>query len=77
VIAIATLPIEAVIDRLAHDRAFRVSYCNDPEGALRAYNLTPDEIRAIKTCDDGLLASVKGDKWDALIRALCGTDPGP
>ncbi len=76
VIAIATPQIEAVIERLATDRAFRVKYCQDPEGTLEMY-LTPDEIRAIKTGDGHRLGQLGCDEsWDRLTAALCGPDPG-
>lgn len=77
VIAIATPQIEAVIDRLSSDKAFRVKYCQDPDGTLEAYHLTPDEIRAIKTGDDRLMSSIAANKWEELVHALCGPDPGP
>jgi hypothetical protein len=48
--AIAIEQLETVIARLRHDRAFRVKYCQDPDGTLESY-LTPEEIRAIKTGD--------------------------
>src|SRR5579884_2432217 len=48
----ATPQIEAVIERLAGDKAFRVKYCHNPDETLEAYHLTPDEIRYIKTGDD-------------------------
>jgi hypothetical protein len=75
--AIATPQIEAVIDRLAVDRAFRMKYCQDPDGTLSAYHLTPEEVLAIKTGDDGLTQLVTEEKWEELIRALCGPVPGP
>ena len=73
----ATPQIEAVIDRLSSDKAFRVKYCQDPDGTLRAYHLTPDEIRHIKTGDDRLLEVIDGERWDELVKALCGPNPGP
>jgi hypothetical protein len=76
VIAIATPQIEAVIERLSTDSAFRVKYCHDPDGTLGSYRLTPDEIRAIKSGDDRLLELIEGEDWDRLIVALCGADPG-
>ena len=74
--AIATLQIEAVIDRLATDRAFRMKYCQDPDRTLGAYHLTPDEIRAIKTGDDRLKQLITEEKWGELISVLCGQNPG-
>lgn len=73
----ATPQIEAVIDRLAEDRAFRVKYCQDPDGTLGAYHLSSEEIRAIKTGDHQLQTLIDGRKWETLVRALCGPDPGP
>jgi hypothetical protein len=76
-VAIATPQIEAVIDRLQADRAFRVKYCQDPDGTLSTYHLSQDEIRAIKTGDDQLLELIDGNRWEELIKALCGPHPGP
>jgi hypothetical protein len=76
VIVIATPQIEAVIDRLAQDRAFRVKYCQDPDGTLGAYHLTTEEIRYMKSGDDRLLDLIDGNKWDEFIKALCGPNPG-
>jgi hypothetical protein len=76
VTAIATPQIEAVIDRLATDKAFRVKYCQDPDSTLSAYHLSKDEIRCIKTGDDHLRALVDENKWEELIQALCGSLPG-
>lgn len=77
VIAIATPQIEAVIERLSTDRAFRVKYCQDPDETLGAYHLTSDEIRAIKTGDEMLKHLIVEEKWSELIAALCGPFPGP
>ena len=74
--AIATPQLEAVIDRLAHDQAFRLRYCEDPDSTLSDYHLSADEIQAIKTGDDGLARLVQGEKWEELIHALCGPLPG-
>ena len=77
VIAIATPQLEAVIDRLTQDRAFRVRYCQDPDGTLGSYHLTPAEIKAIKIGDDDQLCRlITGEKWEELIHALCGELPG-
>lgn len=76
-IAIATPQIEAVIERLSVDKAFRVKYCQDPDGTLAAYHLTPDEIKGIKTGDDQLMELIDGNKWEELVQALCGPHPGP
>lgn len=73
---IATPQIEAVIDRLSTDKAFRVKYCQDPDGTLGAYHLHPDEIRAIKTGDEVLKQLIAEEKWSELIAALCGPNPG-
>jgi hypothetical protein len=77
VIAIATPQIEAVIDRLTADKAFRVKYCQDPDGTLAPYHLTSDEIKGIKTGDDQLMELIDGNKWEELVQALCGPHPGP
>jgi hypothetical protein len=76
-VAIATPHIEAVIDRLSADQAFRVKYCQDPDGTLAAYHLSTEEIQAIKTGDDRLQQLIGENKWDELIQALCGPHPGP
>jgi hypothetical protein len=75
--AIATPQIEAVVDRLTADKAFRVRYCQDPDSTLEAYHLTPEEIRAFKTGDDRLMELIDGNKWEDLIKTLCGPHPGP
>jgi hypothetical protein len=75
--AIATPQIEAVIERLATDQAFRTQYCKDPDTTLRMYHLTPEEIYAIKSGDDGLSQLIADEKWETLIHALCGPLPGP
>lgn len=73
--AIATEQVETVIGRLTRDRAFRVKYCQDPDGTLDAY-LTPEEIRAIKTGDGHRLEVLGcGDKWAEFTAALCGGHP--
>ncbi len=67
--------IETVIGRLTHDRAFRVKYCDDPDGTLETY-LTPEEIRAIKTGDGHHLEVLgAGTYWQQLNDALCGPQP--
>jgi hypothetical protein len=76
VIAIATPQIEAVIERLSTDRAFRVKYCQDPDRTLRASHLTPDEIQAFKTGDNHLMGLIADGKWEEFIHALCGHNPG-
>lgn len=75
--AIATPQIEAVIERLSTDQAFRMQYCQDPDTTLSVYHLTPEEIYAIKTGDDRISQLLEGEKWEGLIHALCGPDPGP
>lgn len=66
-----------MIERLATDRAFRVKYCQDPDGTLGAYHLDAEEVRAIKTGDDTLRPLIEEEKWSELISALCGPFPGP
>jgi hypothetical protein len=63
-----------VIDRLSRDRAFRVKYCQDPDGTLAAY-LTPEEIHAIKTGDGHGVSLVNGTSWSDLTAALCSGQP--
>lgn len=72
-IAIATPQIEAAIERLAADKAFRVKYCQNPDEALGAYHLSSDEIRAFKIGDDRLQQMITEEKWEDLIKALCGS----
>jgi hypothetical protein len=77
VIAIAIDQVESVFDRLMKDRAFRKSYCQDPDGTLAAY-LTPNEIHAVKTGDGRLLGQLgNSSRWQELSARLCGPDPGP
>jgi len=71
---IAIEQIETVITRLTRDKAFRVKYCQDPDGTLDAY-LTPEEIRAIKSGDGHSLSLMGCDKWEELTSALCGPHP--
>jgi hypothetical protein len=66
-----------VIDRLAADKAFRTQYCQDPDGTLGTYHLSADEIRAFKTGDDRLLQMITDEKWEDLIKALCGSSIAP
>lgn len=69
--------LSAVVDRLQHDTSFRSQYCSDPDSALSAFSLTPDEVHALKT-GDGLPAERVGcgQQWDSFVRTLCGPDPG-
>lgn len=76
VTVIATPQIEAVIDRLVTDKAFRVKYCQDPDVTLGAYHLTTEEIRCIKTGDEHLRVLIDENKWEELIGALCRSLPG-
>lgn len=77
VIAIAIESFDVVIQRLSRDRAFRVKYCENPDSTLEGY-FTPEEIRAIKTGDGHRLGELgAGDKWEGLLKALCGPHPGP
>jgi hypothetical protein len=66
--------LEAVIGRLSRDRAFRVKYCQDPDGTLSSY-LTPEEIRAIKTGDGHGLTRMDPDFWSELTASLCADQP--
>lgn len=67
--------IETVIGRLTRDKAFRMKYCQDPDGTLEAY-LTPEEIKAIKT-GDGHSLHLMGcnESLEQLTAALCGPHP--
>ena len=69
--------MDLVIQRLSRDKAFRVKYCEDPDGTLEAY-LSPEEIRAIKTGDGHMLTQLGcGERWEELTATLCGPHPGP
>jgi hypothetical protein len=73
--AIAIEQLETVIARLSRDKAFRVKYCQDPDGTLEAY-LTPEEIRAIKTGDGHLLALMGcSEHVENLTAAFAGPHP--
>jgi hypothetical protein len=77
VITIAIESFDTVIQRLSRDRAFRVKYCENPDATLEGY-LSPEEIRAIKCGDGHRLAQLgAGEKWEDLLKVLCGPHPGP
>lgn len=70
--------ISAVIDRLRDDQTFRVEYRTNPDSALSLYQLTGDELHALKSGDGFELELMGlGNKWDQFVETLCGPHPGP
>lgn len=68
--------VTAVIDRLQNDTAFRMQYCDDPDGVLSSYRLSGHEVRALKTGDGFELELMGlGEKWDEFVGAVCGPHP--
>lgn len=71
----ATEQVETVITRLTQDKAFRIKYCQDPDGTLESY-LSPEAIQAIKTGDGHRLTGMgAGDSWEAFTLNLCMQSP--
>jgi hypothetical protein len=66
--------LETIIGRLAHDKAFRVKYCEDPDAALQAY-LSPQEIKAIKSGDGHTRTGIRSGRWDEMLASLCKEVP--
>src|ERR1700738_3845503 len=60
--AMASKNLGAVIQRAISDGAFRRQLQSDPATALRGFNLTPDEIAAIRSGDSGKLMSLGVDQ---------------
>ena len=58
----ASKNLGAVIQRAISDGAFRRQLQSDPAAALRGFNLTPDEIAAIRSGDSGKLMSLGVDQ---------------
>ena len=58
----ASKNLGAVIERLISDGAFRRQLQSDPAAALRGFNLTPNEIAAIRSGDAGKLMSLGVDQ---------------
>jgi len=51
----ASKNLGAVIQRAISDGAFRRQLQSDPAAALRGFNLTPDEIAAVRSGDSSKL----------------------
>src|SRR5438046_5386211 len=58
----ASKNLGAVIQRAISDGAFRRQLQSDPAAALRGFNLTPDEVAAIRSGDSGKLMSLGVDQ---------------
>ena len=58
----ASKNLGAVIQRAISDGAFRRQLQSDPAAALRGFNLTPDEIAAIRSGDSSKLMSLGVDQ---------------
>src|SRR5438270_5058927 len=58
----ASKNLGAVIQRAISDGAFRRQLQSDPAAALRGFNLTPDEVAAIRSGDSGRLMSLGVDQ---------------
>ena len=65
-----------VIQRAISDGAFRRQLQSDPAAALRGFNLTPDEVAAIRSADSGKLMSLGVDQRTSkafTVGSLSGT----
>src|SRR6185369_15157792 len=60
--AMASKNLGAVIQRAISDGAFRRQLQSDPAAALRGFNLTADEIAAIRSGDSSKLMSLGVDQ---------------
>jgi hypothetical protein len=58
----ASKNLGAVIQRAISDGAFRRQLQSDPAAALRGFNLTPDEVAAVRSGDSGRLMSLGIDQ---------------
>ena len=58
----ASKNLGAVIQRAISDGAFRRQLQSDPAAALRGFNLSPDEVAAIRSGDSGKLMSLGVDQ---------------
>jgi hypothetical protein len=64
----ATVSLRSLIDvttKLMTDGDFRNLLVNDPNGALEQFNLSPEEIQALKTRDRWLLEECGLEEWTA------------
>src|SRR2546421_9603147 len=74
--AMASKNLGAVIQRAISDGAFRRQLQSVPAAALRGFNLTPDEVAAIRSGDSGRLMSLGVDQRMSkafTVGALSGT----
>ena len=58
----ASKNLGAVIQRAISDGAFRRQLQSDPAAALRGFNLSPDEIAAVRSGDSSKLMSLGVDQ---------------
>ena len=72
----ASKNLGAVIQRAISDGAFRRQLQSDPAAALRGFNLTPDEIAAIRSGDSGKLMSLGVDQRMSKMFQVSGTGLG-
>lgn len=54
-----------VTTKLMTDGDFRNLLVNDPDGALRNFNLTPEESEALRKCDRWALEECGLEEWTA------------
>ena len=66
----ASKNLGAVIQRAISDGAFRRQLQSDPATALRGFNLTPDEVAAIRSGDSGKLISLGVDQRMSKVFAV-------
>lgn len=62
------MSLRALIDvttKLMTDGEYRNLLVNNPDAALQDFDLTPEEIEALKTRDRWLLESVRLEAWTA------------
>jgi len=74
--AMASKNLGAVIQRAISDGAFRRQLQSDPAAALRGFNLSPDEVAAIRSGDSGKLMSLGIDQRMSKAFAFSGTGLG-
>ena len=72
----ASKNLGAVIQRAISDGAFRRQLQSDPAAALRGFNLSPDEVAAIRSGDSGKLMSLGIDQRMSKAFAFSGTGLG-
>jgi hypothetical protein len=72
----ASKNLGAVIQRAISDGAFRRQLQSDPATALRGFNLTPDEVAAIRSGDSGKLISLGVDQRMSKVFAVSGMQGG-